>query len=521
MTYIKSLLLFIFILGSFYTYSWYDTNAANTTPNWHYRVPIYIPANTAIDSTIKLDVDFNALMTQLGVSGSFDINSPRVVRANGALVTTQEFTDTIYHNVIDPTSNGKGEIKFIVEDAGAITYYLYFDTLENGAKAINPQATINGNFEHSSQGAIPSNWTISSEFAKGAQNNEVYDTSYGASYSGTVTCSDQAINNADASPNNAGNGASTTGRKWHLLGYRNKCEDGDNGKKEKIKLHKTIKVPATNAGVLSFYFQLQAYDSINYDFFQIEVNQVAIDHTQLGIANTDNHLTIQAAGIGRRNQYSSSLVDAGWQRATLNLSPYANQTITISFVTNFAADNVYRSWIKLDDIEWSIVTASLGTPEMQRPQLSMQKTTTTLSDPINGTTSPKAIPGAMIEYTITATNSGDSATDNNSIAIVDAIPDSTALYVADIAGVGSGPVNFTDGAIASGLTYNFTNLNSSSDNVSFSNDGGISFNYTPTPDAEGIDSNVSHIKITPSGAFSAKSGTNIPSFQLRFRVLVQ
>ena len=520
MKYLKSLLLLILTLGTFYGYSWYDTNTANVAPNWHYRVPINIPANTVINSTVKFNVDFNLLLTQLGVTGTFDANSPRIIRPNETLVSTQEFTDRLYNNVLDPASNAKGEIKFILEDAGAITYYLYFDTIQNGAKAVNPQATINGNFEHS-DGAAPSNWTISNEFANGLQNNEVYDTSYGATYSGAVTCSDQAINNLNVSPNNAGSAASTTGRKWHLLGYRNQCEDGNGGESEKIKLHKTLQVPANNAGVLSFYFQLQAYDSINYDFFQLQVNNVAVDHTQLGIANTGNHLTLQTAGIGRRNQYSVSLVDAGWQQATLNLSPYANQAITISFVTNFATDNIYRSWVKLDDIEWSIATASLGIPEMQLAQLSMQKNSVTLSDPVNGTASPKAIPGAMIEYTITASNNGDTAADNNSIAIVDEIPASTALYVADIASAGSGPANFIDGTVASGLSYNFINLASTTDNISFSNDAGANFNYTPIAGADGVDSNVTHIKLTPTGQFAAKIGVNIPSFRVQFRVLVE
>lgn len=60
--------------------AWYDTNVAGTTPDWHYRAPINIPASTTQNSTIKLDVDFNNLLSTLGVSGTFDIQSPRVVR---------------------------------------------------------------------------------------------------------------------------------------------------------------------------------------------------------------------------------------------------------------------------------------------------------------------------------------------------------------------------------------------------------------------------------------------------------
>ena len=89
------------------------------------------------------------------------------------------------------------------------------------------------------------------------------------------------------------------------------------------------------------------------------------------------------------------------------------------------------------------------------PSISLQKTSITLSDPVNGTSNPKAIPGALAEYSIKATNSGLSATDNNSIFISDAIPANTALYVNDISGVGSGPVRFVDGTPPSGLSYSF------------------------------------------------------------------
>ncbi len=519
MKYIKLFILLSLTLSSFYAYTWYDPNTANVAPNWHYRVPINVPANASINSTIKIDVDFNALMTQLGVTGTFDINSPRIVRPNESLALQQEFTDRIYNGVLDPASNGRGEIKFILEDAGASIYYLYFDTIENGAKAANTQATINGNFEHSN-GAIPSHWTMTNINAHGAQNNEVYETSYGATYSGAITCSDQAIHNANTSPNNLNTAASTTGRKWHLLGYRNQCEDGIGGQKEKITLSKSIVVPANNAGRLNFFFQLQAYDSINYDFFQLTINNTAVDHTQLSIPNTGNKLKITTAGIGRLNQYSVSLIDAGWQPASFDLSPYAGQTINISFITNFAGDNVYRSWIKLDDVEWSVVTATIGTAEMQLPEISMKKTSVTISDPINGTSSPKAIPGALVEYTITPSNQGDSAADNNSISIVDVIPTATALYVGDINTVGSGPVNFIDGAVASGLAYNFINLGSTTDNVSFSNDNGATFNYTPVADADGLDTNVTHIKITPTGQFSANTAAGAPSCQVKFRVQI-
>src|SRR5262249_21428056 len=98
-----------------------DLAAAPTwvNPAWHYRVPITIPAAAAVNSTVVLNVDFNALLTQMGIaSGSvdFDENSPRVVRPNGSTATRQEFTDVVYNLALDATNNGRGEVRFLLED---------------------------------------------------------------------------------------------------------------------------------------------------------------------------------------------------------------------------------------------------------------------------------------------------------------------------------------------------------------------------------------------------------------------
>ena len=37
--------------------AWYD-------PSWHYRVPISVPASSALNSTVVVDADFAALLAQ-------------------------------------------------------------------------------------------------------------------------------------------------------------------------------------------------------------------------------------------------------------------------------------------------------------------------------------------------------------------------------------------------------------------------------------------------------------------------
>ena len=66
-----------------------STQAAWFDSTWKYRVPVNVPASATINSTIKVDVDFGALLSSLGVAGTFDANSPRIVRPNDTLATYQ------------------------------------------------------------------------------------------------------------------------------------------------------------------------------------------------------------------------------------------------------------------------------------------------------------------------------------------------------------------------------------------------------------------------------------------------
>lgn len=155
------------------------------------------------------------------------------------------------------------------------------------------------------------------------------------------------------------------------------------------------------------------------------------------------------------------------------------------------------------------------------PNIIVLKSVQTYSDPVNLLASPKAIPGSFMLYTIIVTNTGPGSVDNNTTVITDQIPANTELFVGDINGGGSGPVLFTDGATASGLSYSFISLASATDNLSFSNNGAVSYVYSPTADANQCDSAVTHLQIPLSGIFSASNGTNNPSFSIKFRVRVK
>jgi uncharacterized repeat protein (TIGR01451 family) len=155
------------------------------------------------------------------------------------------------------------------------------------------------------------------------------------------------------------------------------------------------------------------------------------------------------------------------------------------------------------------------------PALTVLKTSSVLSDPIHGSTNPKAIPGAAIVYTVSLSNSSAGTADSGTTVFTDAVPANMKLYVGDAGGAGSGPVIFTDGATPSGLSYTFVSLASTTDSIAFSSNGGTSYAYTPVPDSSGYDANVTNIKITMTGTLAGASGGNSPSFTLQMRIAVK
>jgi len=152
------------------------------------------------------------------------------------------------------------------------------------------------------------------------------------------------------------------------------------------------------------------------------------------------------------------------------------------------------------------------------PDIVILKSTQTISDPVNGNINPKAVPGSRLLYTVTITNQGVGMADDHSVIAGDMIPPGSSLYVGDLSGIGSGPVTFTDGSPSSGLVYTFDSLSSSSDNLAFSRDGGLTYDYYPVPDSNGLDLNVTNILINPQGFFWGADGMSYPNCSFRFMV---
>jgi len=363
--------------------TWWDTD-------WYYRIPVTI--NNAVENqTAKINIDFSAE----GLSGNLDKNSIRIVKADDStLVAKQEFTDNIFNDVTDTLDNGKGEIKFILEDSGTVNYYIYYDITTKPVLANS--YVINGNFEHSN-GSVPTNWTVGqSDIGSNAPNNEVHPID---GEGDTVTVNDSTVANT-----------AHTGEAFHLHGYRDR--DESDSKQEKVYIEKSFAVPSSNAGTVDYWFRLQGFDDVNYDYVVVTIDGQAIDHTKLSISNSK--IKVSSEKYGRKEQYSNTVVDSDWTKASLDLASYAGTNITMRITSHFASDNGYRSWELLDDMEWSLNTSlSLGTQEeVPTAILSIAKDSCVLSDLINGETLPKRIPGAVVRYVVELNNTGGLAADD-------------------------------------------------------------------------------------------------------------
>jgi uncharacterized repeat protein (TIGR01451 family) len=149
-----------------------------------------------------------------------------------------------------------------------------------------------------------------------------------------------------------------------------------------------------------------------------------------------------------------------------------------------------------------------------RPALAVVKISSVLTDPANGTVNPKRIPGSVVLFAVTVTNSGSGTVDGSSLLITDPIPANTSVCVSTLCATPI--VEFLDGATPSGLGFSYAA------NVSFSSaiGGGAPYTYTPVPDASGFDSAVTGIRIASTGTMNAAASGN-PSFTVRFRVRVK
>ena len=296
-----------------------------------------------------------------------------------------------------------------------------------------------------------------------------------------------------------------------------------------------------NADSISPYslVSLPAATVINVDNISIldnnsqEVSEASPTETiiiQAEISDPFGAFDITSSNITITNSQGTTLVNKA-DMSFLSEPHPAKKIFQFSF--NLAADAELGDWsisvTALEGVENDIEHTSESTFKIvpQLPNITLTKNVDVYSDPIHGTNTAtsfaKAIPNAVLTYTISASNSGPGAAQINSIWIADAIPLNMFMNVLDFDDVAdTGPIKVLPSASPSGLNYNFESLSSNSDDLEFSANNGASFTYSPTPDSDGIDENITHFRINPKGIFQAPAAGESPTqFTIKFRVRLQ
>lgn len=208
-------------------------------------------------------------------------------------------------------------------------------------------------------------------------------------------------------------------------------------------------------------------------------------------AGTTYSLDELAAGATSLTQYT----------ATMNCTNAASGTGTVLPATVGGSITPM-----MGDVVTCIIT---NTKKALNATLIAAKQSMALSDPVNGATNPKMIPGAITRYSITVQNTGPGTVDGNSMLIVDSLPAQISV------GTASSPV-FVQGSPTSGLTVN------PSTDVAYSASATsptafVQCNYVPTAT---YDPAIRYVCINPKGTMAGSTGIP-PSFTVTFNSQVK
>lgn len=120
-------------------YPWWNSS-------FHYRIPANVSANyqNRTSEPVEFSVNFTDVLRGMGISGTFDNNSVRVIEYNASGSATGEIASQFDRGSgcaapYSASSNAAGEVVWLMNGSTASganrTYYIYFDITENGAKA--------------------------------------------------------------------------------------------------------------------------------------------------------------------------------------------------------------------------------------------------------------------------------------------------------------------------------------------------------------------------------------------------
>ena len=148
--------------------------------------------------------------------------------------------------------------------------------------------------------------------------------------------------------------------------------------------------------------------------------------------------------------------------------------------------------------------------------ISLMKTNQTTKDPVNDLNNPKAIPGSIIDYTLTVKNMGNLGPDTDTTLIKDILQGQLSLFTGDLDGNGS-PFVFTDNSCPPDTATTTSNLSLVyPDDVVFRNAAGDV--VTPTMD---YDTSIRSFEITLSGLMNINYQSDVPCFTIKYRTKLE
>ncbi len=292
-----------------------------------------------------------------------------------------------------------------------------------------------------------------------------------------------------------------------------------------------------NLATTSYSFGPLAYgDAINCNFINTPLPRLRLAKALGGtrvftgdqfIMNINTGATTVATttttGTGATVANASTPAFLGTVGTSYGFDEIASGTTNLTYYTSgMACTNAFgASTTVLPTVIGGTVSPALGdnisctitnNPKPNKANLTITKTSTLISDPINGATNPKMIPGAIVEYAISVTNTGTGPVDANTITIIDPIPTTLGSYVLGTA------VTYTD-TLGAGSTISCPYATC----VSWTKaaGGATGWGAALTPDGAGYDNAITGVRIIPSGTMPAAVASGQPSFTIRFRTRIK
>ncbi len=201
----------------------------------------------------------------------------------------------------------------------------------------------------------------------------------------------------------------------------------------------------------------------------------------------------------------------------------AGATALAQYTSTLSCTNAATSTTTLPTVVGGSITPQMGdvvtctitnTKKPTNAVLTIVKSSTVLSDPVNGASNPKAIPGAIIRYSLLVANTGTQTVDSNTIFLIDSLPSQISVG-------SSATPSFTQGAPTSALTFTAgTDLrysNQTTAPATFAACSAAPHNYTPV---SAYDPALKHICINPKGIMAGSTGTP-PSFTITFQAQIK